>query len=245
MNRIVICDDEIDDVAILKQLTEDCCQRYELAAEVVSFTSGDECLEYLRKCPSQLLLLDIYLQDVLGCEVAKILRGFDQNCAIAFVTNSREYALDGFEVGACHYLLKPVTAEQIGEAFVRCGLVEKKEEKYLILNSNRVPTKVARDKIVYIEVYDKLSIIHLQDGSRIKIYLTLSDLENKLADGYFLRTHRSYLVNMAYIHLVETTEFILTTGEKVPIRQTKRKEIKEIYMDYLFSSVRGSEKYDR
>ena len=44
---------------------------------------------------------------------------------------------------------------------------------------------------------------------------------------------------MSYIHLVQTTEFILTTGEKVPIRQAGRKEIKETYMEYLFSSMRG------
>jgi len=47
------------------------------------------------------------------------------------------------------------------------------------------------------------------------------------------------LLNMAYVHLIDATEFILATGEKVPISQAKRKEIKEDYMDYLFSSVRN------
>ena len=54
-----------------------------------------------------------------------------------------------------------------------------------------------------------------------------------------MRSHRSYLLNMAYVHLIDATEFILATGEKVPISQAKRKEIKEDYMDYLFSSVRN------
>ncbi|MGE4589532.1 MAG: LytR/AlgR family response regulator transcription factor [Acidaminococcaceae bacterium] len=239
MDRIVICDDEIEDLQKVKDLVVSCCQKNAIKAEVICFTRGDECLRYLREKSARLVLLDIYLQDISGCEVARILRGFDEKCAIAFVTSSREYALDGFEVGACHYLVKPVTKEQIEQTFIRAGLIDTKEKKYLTINNNHVGIKVDLDLIVYVEVYDKQSIIHLRDGRTLKTYQTLSELANDLYSDAFLRTHRSYLVNMRYIHLLQTTEFVLTTGEKVPIRQAGRKEIKETYMEYLFSSVRG------
>jgi len=239
LNRILICDDETDDLLKMKKLVSDCCDSCGLEFEIVSFSRGDECLQYLRKNPVQLALLDIYLDDISGCEVAKMLRGFDRNCAIAFVTNSREYALDGFEVGACHYLLKPVTMMQVEETFLRCGLLSKNEKKYLVVNNNHIAVKIDQYLVVYIEVYDKQSIIHLCDGRTLKTYQTLSELEQALAGGAFLRSHRSYLLNMAYVHLIDATEFILATGEKVPISQAKRKEIKEDYMDYLFSSVRN------
>ena len=239
LNRIVICDDEIEDLKNVNDLVMSCCQKNGIDAKTILFTRGDECLQYLREKSARLVLLDIYLQDISGCEVARILRGFDEKCAIAFVTSSREYALDGFEVGACHYLVKPFTEEQIEQTLVRCNLIEHREKKYLTLNNNHVGIKVDLGLIVYIEVYDKQSIIHLRDGRTLKTYQTLSELARDLDGDVFLRTHRSYLVNMSYIHLVQTTEFILTTGEKVPIRQAGRKEIKETYMEYLFSSMRG------
>ena len=239
LNRIVICDDETEDLQNVNNLVISCCQKNGLAVETVLFTRGDECLQYLRKNSARLVLLDIYLQDISGCEIARILRGFDNKCAIAFVTSSREYALDGFEVGACHYLVKPVTKEQIEQTLTRCALIEHREKKYLMLNNNHVGIKVDLGLIVYIEVYDKQSIIHLRDGRTLKTYQTLSELARDLDGDVFLRTHRSYLVNMSYIHLVQTTEFVLNTGEKVPIRQAGRKEIKETYMEYLFSSMRG------
>ena len=239
LNRIVICDDEIEDLKNVNDLVMSCCQKNGIDAKTILFTRGDECLQYLREKSARLVLLDIYLQDISGCEVARMLRGFDDKCAIAFVTSSREYALDGFEVGACHYLVKPFTEEQIEQTLVRCNLIEHREKKYLTLNNNHVGIKVDLGLIVYIEVYDKQSIIHLRDGRTLKTYQTLSELARDLDGDVFLRTHRSYLVNMSYIHLVQTTEFILTTGEKVPIRQAGRKEIKETYMEYLFSSMRG------
>ena len=239
LNRIVICDDETEDLKNVDDLVMSCCQKNGIDAKTILFTRGDECLQYLREKSARLVLLDIYLQDISGCEVARILRGFDDKCAIAFVTSSREYALDGFEVGACHYLVKPFTEEQIEQTLVRCNLIEHREKKYLTLNNNHVGIKVDLGLIVYIEVYDKQSIIHLRDGRTLKTYQTLSELARDLDGDVFLRTHRSYLVNMSYIHLVQTTEFILTTGEKVPIRQAGRKEIKETYMEYLFSSMRG------
>ena len=241
MNRIVICDDETEDLQNVNDLVISCCQKNGIDAETVLFTRGDECLQYLRKNSARLVLLDIYLQDISGCEVARILRGFDKNCAIAFVTSSREYALDGFEVAACHYLVKPVTKEQIEQTLARCDLIANREKKYLTLSNNHVGVKVDLNLIVYVEVYDKQSIIHLCDGRTIKTYQTLSELEKDLDCDVFLRTHRSYLVNMSYIHFVQTAEFILTTNERVPIRQAGRKEIKETYMKYLFSSVRGGE----
>ena len=239
LNRIVICDDETEDLKNVNDLVISCCQKNGIDAKTVLFARGDECLQYLREKSARLVLLDIYLQDISGCEVARMLRGFDDKCAIAFVTSSREYALDGFEVGACHYLVKPFTEEQIEQTLVRCNLIEHREKKYLTLNNNHVGIKVDLGLIVYIEVYDKQSIIHLRDGRTLKTYQTLSELARDLDGDVFLRTHRSYLVNMSYIHLVQTTEFILTTGEKVPIRQAGRKEIKETYMEYLFSSMRG------
>lgn len=239
LNRIVICDDETEDLRNVNDLVMSCCQKNGIDAKTILFTRGDECLQYLREKSARLVLLDIYLQDISGCEVARMLRGFDDKCAIAFVTSSREYALDGFEVGACHYLVKPFTEEQIEQTLVRCNLIEHREKKYLMLNNNHVGIKVDLGLIVYVEVYDKQSIIHLRDGRTLKTYQTLSELARDLDGDVFLRTHRSYLVNMSYIHLVQTTEFILTTGEKVPIRQAGRKEIKETYMEYLFSSMRG------
>lgn len=239
MYRIVICDDEIEDLQNLHDLVISCCQKNDIEAETILFSRGDECLQYLHENPAQLVLLDIYLKDVSGCEVARMLRGFDNKCAIAFVTNSREYALDGFEVGACHYLLKPVNKEQIEQTFLRSNLITNRGKQYLTINNNHVSIKVDLSRIVYVEVYDKQSIIHLLDGRTIKTYQTLSELEKEIANGNFLRPHRSYLVNMAYIHLAQATEFVLTTNERVPIRQAGRKEIKETYMEYLFSSVRG------
>lgn len=240
MNRIVICDDETEDLRNVNDLVVSCCQKNGVEAKTVLFTGGNECLQYLREKSARLVLLDIYLQDISGCEIARILRGFDEKCAIAFVTNSHEYALDGFEVGACHYLVKPIAEEQIEQVLVRCNLIEHRKKKYLMLNNNHVGIKVDLGLIAYVEVYDKQSIIHLRDGRTLKTYQTLSELAGDLDGSVFLRTHRSYLVNMAYIHLVQTTEFVLSTGDKVPIRQAGRKEVKEIYMEYLFSSVRGS-----
>ncbi len=213
---IAVCDDEED----VRELLAGKIRRAYPDAGVVLFRSGEELLRGTQKL--DILFLDIQMPGKDGMETAREFRGKNKKTAIIFVTAIEEYVFQAFDVGAFHYLVKPVTDEKFisvlenavswyREQENACGAGKHDlEEKYLMIKTGGVCTKVLVKDIVYAEVFNRKITIHKIDGD-IEYYGRMSELERQAGEDFF-RSHRAYLVHLKYVERYDASTIYLEKG---------------------------------
>ena len=155
--RIAVCDDEKES----RELLGSKAGKMYPDAEILLYGSGDELLA--ANAPDvDILFLDIQMTGQDGMETARELRRSDRDVILIFVTALEEYVFQAFDVGAFHYLVKPIGDEKFEEVLRKAvmqladGLKkDTKQEKYLMINSHGVHTNVQIDSIVYAEVFNR------------------------------------------------------------------------------------------
>jgi len=232
--RIAICDDEKD---IRELIGEKVTAQYP-EAEIVYYPSGEELL-LSDKC-IDILFLDIQMPGRNGMEAAGELRKKEKDVILIFVTAVEEYVFQAFDVGAFHYIVKPMDDVKFSEVLrravdernvqsVRRINVKTPEEKYVMINNAGVHSKVMIEDIVYAEVFNRKIVIHKMNDT-IEYYGKLSDLE-ALAGENFFRPHRAYLINFKYVVKYDATTIYLETGSVLMAKQNYPVFVKK-YMKY-------------
>lgn len=199
MIKAIALDDEPPALSII----ENFCRRTEGIDLQRTFTSPAEALAYLKKFPVDLLFLDIQMPSVNGIDFYKS-AGADY--MVIFTTAFSEYAVEGFNVSAIDYLLKPFTLSRFQLAVARAGeyYQYKKQHgpetnRYIFIRADYSLMKIALDDIVYIEGLDDYLKIHLDNSAPIVARMTMKSILDKLPATSFLRIHRSYIVPFARV----------------------------------------------
>ena len=229
--QIAICDDEKN----IRELIGDKVKTRFPEAEIDFYASGEELL--LSKKPMNIIFLDIQMSGRNGMEIARELRKKDKRSIIIFVTGTEEYVFQAFDVGAFHYIVKPIDDEKFADVLCRAveefeekNLDEKKhEEKHLLINNGGAHIKVKIDDIIYAEVFNRKVVIHKMDET-IEYYGKMSDLET-LAGESFFRPHRAYLINFKYVEKYDSTTIYLEKGTALMAKQNYSEFVKK-YMKY-------------
>lgn len=233
MIKILVCD---DDVAFGKNLQQK-LERYagELKAEIkISlFSRADAISETaLASCEMAFLDIDLKEQRVTGIDLAKRLRQQRPNAVIVFVTNYVEYAPEGYEVQAFRYLLKKDVGDKLKSYFEGGLALLQSSRKTISLQMNGEVVNLQTTDIVFIEAAQHVIKIHMNTDKRkeYSFYTTISDLEQHLVPLGFLRVHKSYLVNMAYIQKLQCQGVILPNGKVLRVSEKNYSAIKKTYL---------------
>ena len=229
--RIVICDDEKRICAILAEKVGKICPD----AEIITYASGKELLN-ADELPD-ILLLDIRMPEISGMDVAKILRDRDWRKILIFITGEEDQVFNSFDLRAFHFLVKPVADKKLKEVLdnarkelERYGDISGKKDKYIEIQSGTSHIRINLSKLLYAEVYDRKTILHMKDES-IEYYGQLSALE-ELVGKDFYRIHRSYLVNMKYVERYDRTSVTTLGGDNSPIARREYDGFLKAYMEY-------------
>ncbi|MGL5787502.1 MAG: LytR/AlgR family response regulator transcription factor [Bacteroidales bacterium] len=165
------------------------------------------------------------MPEIKGLEVAESIDTFETK--VVFTTAFDQYALDGFRVDAIGYLLKPVSYPAFLHAARKAQrLIESSAEAdgYLIVKADARILKIAYKDILYAESLRDYVIIGLEDGTEIKTLSTLKGIESTLPAPPFYRVHRSFLVNLPKVTVMERNSIVF--GKKIiPISESYRTEI--------------------
>ena len=229
--QIAICDDEKN----IRELIANKIIKQYPDTNISFYSSGEELL--LSSNPIDILFLDIQMQGKNGMETARELRKKDKNVIIIFVTAVEEYVFQAFDVGAFHYIVKPIEDEKftdvlhraIEESNAKKPANQVQKEKYLMINNGGVHIKVTIDDIVYAEVFNRKVVIHKMNET-IEYYGKMSDLESVAGEGFF-RPHRAYLINFKYVEKYDATTIYLEKGTALMAKQ-KYPEFVKKYMKY-------------
>lgn len=229
--QIAVCDDEKD----VRELIGNKVHHIYPKAEICFFQSGEELL--LSEGNIDILILDIQMQGRNGMETAGELRKTKKDIILIFVTAIEDYVFQAFDVGAFHYLVKPIDDEKFADVLRRAveqwqlkDLEGKEQEgNYVMINNSGIHRKILLDEIVYAEVFNRKVVIHRID-SDIEYYGKLTELE-KAAGGGFFRSHRAYLVNFKYVEKYDATTIYTEKGIALMAKQ-KFPEFVKKYMKY-------------
>lgn len=235
--RIAVCEDEKYDRQKLLDCLKAELDRLRISAEILSYESGDALLAAALKQSFQIYFLDIFMAETDGVAVARTLRARGVEAAIVFITSSRDFYAEGFEVGAAHYLVKPYKETDVGVALERCIKLVGKAERYIEIVVNREKRRILLSELIWAESKDKVCWLHLKSG-QVKSYIHLDELEQLLCDSRYLRCHRSFLINMDLISGMEKDSFYTTDGAVIPMRQAERARLRTEYESYLFEKMR-------
>lgn len=195
--------------------------------EIISYCkNASETLEVLSKQNIDLIFLDINMPGMSGITLAKTITS---STKIIFTTAYREYALDGFDLQAVDYLLKPISLERLQQAIQKyrkekVAIISNKaiEKKFISVRSERKMVKINFSEILFIESLSDYLKIHTLNKTIITRE-TISNIELKLASNNFIRVHRSFIVSLTYINSY-TAEFIEINEKAIPISRTYRSD---------------------
>lgn len=237
MFKIAIVDDSATSRELIGASLNKFAIKNDLDFSYEEFSSGESFLANFDEANCyDLIFMDIFMKDLNGFETAKKIREIDDYVPVCFLTTSRDFAIESYEVNACGYLVKPLDESKMFALLAR--LTKRQPAKALVIMKKGRACSFEYKEITFIESHGHTITIHTDGGERDdSFYAKLDDIE--LDDSRFIRCHKSYMVNMDYIKFADDT-FHLADGTEVPIRTRGKKEIVDEYTKYILNRfVRG------
>ncbi|WP_343306955.1 LytTR family DNA-binding domain-containing protein [Chitinophaga niabensis] len=206
----------VDDEPIAHQILEQYILQTEGLTLVAKSRNAMEAFAKLEQQEIDLLFLDIEMPLVKGTTFLKTL---SHPPKVIFTTAYAEHAVEGFELNAVDYLLKPFSYERFAKAVAKLKPVVEKaapETTYLVIKEKDALMKIAHTDILYIEAAKDYMKVHTADRQYL-VHQTMKNLESALPAGQFIRTHKSYIVALAQIKLVKTDSLLLANQVSIPV----------------------------
>ena len=229
--RIAICDDSSLDRGLIVSLLHMYFVSRPISNEIIEYERGTDLLhDFEDGLWFDIIFLDIFMDDLLGIDVAHKLREMGCHSQIIFLTSSADFAVDSYDVEAVGYLLKPHSYEKLAQVMNRATR-EMVINTYQIKNHSKI-IRVSYHEIIYVESINSRCIMHCLNGENYTIYKRLTTIEHELNDSRFLRCHQSFLVNMDYIRQMDN-QLMLITGDTVLVRKRNLKEIRQKVSNYM------------
>lgn len=222
MLSIAVCDDEVIECCRMARRIKEILEEMKLPYIIRQFGNGRELLQAPESF--DIVFLDIMMHDLDGMKTAQIFREKASDKILIFVSSSREYVFEAYDVEAFQYLLKPVDDRKLKNVLQKAVFkTESRSQEFIIVSRGRQKRKLFLDDIYYFEIKGRMIDVHGVEGI-FSYYEQIGELENKLRDKGFFRCHKSYLINLKYVDGYNRQEVILENGEKIKIAKRRYEE---------------------
>jgi len=222
----------VDDEPVAREIIENHLQKIGHMHVLASCKNAIEAFKEISAHQVDLIFLDINMPEISGLLFAK---SINKNIKVIFTTAYREYAIDGFDLQAVDYLLKPISFDRLLQAVnkylgentpsvsdLSAEVIEDKSD-FIFIRSDRKMIKLNFSDVNYVESFSDYIKIHLDDKT-IVTRETISNIEAKLPQKDFLRIHRSYIVSFAKIESF-TNECIEVKNKTLPISRSYKSDV--------------------
>lgn len=231
MLSIAVCDDEIIECCNIAGKIRKILEEMEVPCTLRQFNSGQDLLHSTEDF--DIIFLDIIMKDLDGMGTARIVREKAFEKILIFVSSSREYVFEAYDVEAFQYLLKPVDEKKLKRVLQKAVLKsEKHPQEFIIVSKERQRKKLFLDNIYYFEIIGRTVDIHGADGI-FTYYKQISVLENQLRGKGFFRCHKSYLINLKHVDGYNRQEVLLDNGERIVIAKRRYEEFCKEILEYM------------
>ena len=238
--RIAIVDDLAAERALLKDRLEQQLHRRNVQADILEYESGETFLEAARKAPFTAAFLDIYMDGMTGMEAAKKLRETNTGCLLVFTTTSTDHALEGFQVRAMHYLVKPFAEEELER--LTDEMLERipHPDKYMDVKVGGSDIRLCYQNILYAEHFAHVIQIHTTAGKTLATRQPFKTFVEPLKDDRrFFVCGRGVVVNLEHAEDFEDASFRMADGSRVYVSQELLKSARQVFMEFLLQGGRA------
>lgn len=236
MLRFAICDDITEIVKKLEEVIEELAILLHINIDIKTYNKGEALLwDIEEKGGFDIILLDIEMGGLNGIETAKQIREKDQLVQLLFISQHEGYYYEAFEVQPYAFLRKPIDEKELQDKLTRLiRRLEYHKESYSF-TANNIYYKLFLNDILYFESSGRVVKIHMKNKEVYVHYEKLKKIEEglKTSVSKFIRIHRSILVNSEYITKYYYDHVELIHGESLTISESRRKEIRKQYLDFL------------
>lgn len=217
----------LDDEPLALEVIKTFCQDSEHVRLMQVFTEQDKAIKYINKFEVDLLFLDIQMPKLNGIDLYKSLK---QKTKVIFTTAYSHYAVEGFNVSATDYLLKPYSKLRFLESLQKVKKEIDLETKssgiisHLTIRADLKLQHIPLESIVFIEALDDYIQVHLEDETKIIARYTMKSILKKLPQSSFKRVHRSFIISLNKIKSI-TKDTIVIQDFVIPISATYKDEL--------------------
>lgn len=223
----------IDDEPLALEMMSDYVQKTPFLTLTGAYNSAVQAIKTIRENPVDLLFLDIQMPELSGLEFAKVL---PKRTKVVFTTAFPQYAVEGYEVEAFAYILKPISYEAFLKVAKRAydwfSQSEKAKnyanDRFIFVKSDYKLVRIDLDDILFIEGLKDYVRIYTENGDKIMSLMNMKTLEDFLPKPEFLRSHRSYIIHMNKVKCLD--RFRMNIGENyIPVSES----YKDVILAYL------------
>lgn len=217
----------VDDEHLALEIVEAYCNNIFSVTLLKTFTQQGKALKFINKNKVDLVFLDIEMPNANGLDFCKKIK---KDTKVIFTTAYSDYAVEGFNLNASDYLLKPFSEDRFKEAVQKVNAVLALEKNDIGVNTSLTIKadyklyNVAYDNILVIEAFDDYIKINLQDGSKIVARYTMKSILKELPEKHFVRVHRSYIVAVKKVSSINKDTMVLE-GFSIPLGKTYKQDV--------------------
>jgi len=226
----------VDDEPLAVEIIETFLNRFPSVKIEGKCGNAIQAFEILRTKKIDLMFLDIQMPQITGTDFLKSLSNPPK---VVFTTAYRDYALDGFELNAVDYLLKPISFERFVKAMDKVFMLitpeainnnssaSETEGEYIYIKVDRKMVKVFIEDIIYLESLKDYVVFHLKEKKLITKN-TISNYEELLLEKQFVRIHKSFIIPLKKVVSFSSTEIELSNNKKLPIGRNYKDNVIEL-----------------
>lgn len=214
----------VDDEELARTLLKTYIGKLDFLELVHAVESPIDAMQYMKSTTIDVIFLDIQMPDLKGTDFAKMIPSTTQ---LIFTTAYSEYAMEGFELNALDYLLKPITFERFLTAINKIRSVHGSidSEQTITIKSGYDLHKLKYGDILYIESDSEYVVFYTAD-KKIMSHQSLKSLEDILPAKLFMRVHRSYMVNKNKVAALKGKDLLIAEA-KIPVSASYYEAVKQ------------------
>lgn len=205
---------------------------------VATFTSALKAMDFILSNQVDLMFVDINMPDLSGVDFVKSLT---KPPKVIFTTAYREYALEGFQLDAADYLVKPIaysdflhSASKTKERYFNSQTQSTaNDNSYLFIKAQHRTLRINYDEILYVESQSDYVRLHLEDRKPIMALMSLRKISEHLPHDIFMRVHRSFIVNLSKITTIERNRIVFWKDTYIPVSDQYKEEF-QTFIDSKF-----------
>lgn len=232
MYRIAVVEDEQQYRDEVCQYIEQYATEHQIKFDVTTYTDGQEIVDDVQK-HYDIIFFDIEMTQLNGMDAAKVIRERDVNVVMVFITNMAQYAIEGYEVGALDFVLKPIDYYGFSFRLARAlGRVQKKQGNLeFAINTPGGIKKLNSNDIYYIEIENRFLVYHTAEGD-FSQRGTLQSAEEMFQNYHFVKCNHWYLVNLKYVTEIEEN-IVHVAGSRLEISRRNRAHFLKEVTEYI------------
>lgn len=229
--KIAIVEDDESNRQTLHRHISDYAQEYRLSLTVDSYPDG---IDFIKSAVANydIIYLDIEMTTLDGLKTAKQIRQTNERVIIVFITNFIDYAIEGYQVDASDFLLKPLTYFNFSKHFNKLNkLINQRHNQCISVKRNGGIQKLSLKDIYYIESQGHYLHFHMKDET-VSIIHSIKKIESKLLPAHFFRCNNYYLINLSHVEKLEDNH-VIVKGQRLQFSRPRKKAFINALTSYI------------